>query len=243
MISLAKVLSGKPILITQNIYFYQPTIQEITDMGDDIYWGAINLWLLKRSDLIPEETEETKSLDDYEVWKAFIFNIPNAKRGLVDSCRIFLKTKVEFFDISGTIYIGEGESGVILDNTFYLLMKELCNRIIPTSSASEEGGQYHETEHMTERERQMIEKMKSSAQKIEETKNPNRNPEDVLGNKITGLVAVGGYTFEQVYNMTMLQFNMLLQKYVDIQTFELRTMLSPYISSEDDQNSNKFWLD
>jgi hypothetical protein len=67
MISLAKVLSGKPILITQNIYFYQPTIQEITDMGDDIYWGAINLWLLKRSDLIPEETEETKSLDDYEV--------------------------------------------------------------------------------------------------------------------------------------------------------------------------------
>lgn len=132
---------------------------------------------------------------------------------------------------------------MILDNTFYLLMKELCNRIIPTSSASEEGGQYHETEHMTERERQMIEKMKSSAQKIEETKNPNRNPEDVLGNKITGLVAVGGYTFEQVYNMTMLQFNMLLQKYVDIQTFELRTMLSPYISSEDDQSSNKFWLD
>lgn len=132
---------------------------------------------------------------------------------------------------------------MILDNTFYLLMKELCNRIIPVSSASEEGKQYHETEHMSERERKMIEKMKLSAQKVEETKNPNRNPEDILGNKITGLVAVGGYTFEQVYNMTMLQFNMLLQKYVDIQTFELRTMLSPYISSEDDQSSNKFWLD
>ena len=169
--------------------------------------------------------------------------MPSAKAGLAKSCSMFLKSKIEFFDISGTIYIGERESGVILDNTFYLLMKELCNRIIPTSSASEEGGQYHETEHMTERERKMIEKMKSSAKKIEETKNPNRNPEDVLGNKITGLVAVGGYTFEQVYNMTMLQFNMLLQKYVDIQTFELRTMLSPYISSEDDQNSNKFWLD
>lgn len=169
--------------------------------------------------------------------------MPGAKEGLIKSCQVFLKSKVEFFDISGTIYIGEGEFGVILDNTFYLLMKELCNRIIPSASASEGGEQYHETEHMSKREREMIAKMKMSAQKIEETKNPSRNPEDMLGNKITGLVAVGSYTFEQVYNMTMLQFNMLLQKYVDIQTFELRTMLSPYISSEDNQNTNKFWLD
>jgi hypothetical protein len=29
---------------------------------------------------------------------------------------------------------------------------------------------------------------------------------------------------------------------VDIQTFELRTSLSPYISSEEGQ-TNKFWLD
>jgi Tfp pilus assembly PilM family ATPase len=96
---------------------------------------------------------------------------------------------------------------------------------------------------MSEREREMIKKMKLSAKKVEETKNPNQKPEDYLGNRITGLVAVGGYTFEQVYNMTMLQFNMLLQKYIDIQTFELRTQLSPYISSEDNQNVNKFWLD
>ena len=90
--------------------------------------------------------------------------------------------------------------------------------------------------------RQMIEKMKAAEKKIEQTKNPDKKPEDYLGNRILGLVAVGGYTFEQVYNMTMLQFNMLLQKYVDIQTFELRTSLSPYISSEEGQ-TNKFWLD
>jgi hypothetical protein len=149
---------------------------------------------------------------------------------------------VEFYDISGTIYIGERSSGVILDETFYLLMRELCTRIIPQSSASEEGGQYQETDNMSERERQMIEKMKAAEKKIEQTKNPDKKPEDYLGNRILGLVAVGGYTFEQVYNMTMLQFNMLLQKYVDIQTFELRTSLSPYISSEEGQ-TNKFWLD
>ena len=164
------------------------------------------------------------------------------RQSLALSCKVLLKSKVEFFDISGTIYIGERSSGVILDETFYLLMRELCSRIIPQSSASEEEGQYRETDHMSERERQMIEKMKAAEKKIEQTKNPDKKPEDYLGNRILGLVAVGGYTFEQVYNMTMLQFNMLLQKYVDIQTFELRTSLSPYISSDEGQ-TNKFWLD
>ena len=43
MISLAKVLSGKPIPITQNISFYQPTIKEIIDMGEDLYWPLLNI--------------------------------------------------------------------------------------------------------------------------------------------------------------------------------------------------------
>lgn len=243
MISLAKVLNGKPIPLVGKLQFYQPTIQEIVDLGENNYWAITNLWLLKRQDMIMEESDESRAMDDYSIWRVFISSNPTTRQALELSCQVFLKTKVEFFDISNTIYIGEKESGVILDETFYLLMREICSRITPSSSASEEGGQYHETDNMSERERQMIAKMKSSAKKIEETKNPNKKPEDFLGNRILGLVAVGGYTFEQVYNMTMLQFNMLLQKYVDIQTFELRTVLSPYISSEDDQNKTNFWLD
>ena len=192
--------------------------------------------------MITEENEVTKALDDYNLWRLYILGSPTIRKALEKSCEVLLKEKVEFFDISGTIYIGEKKSGIILDATFYLLMKEMCFKVMPTDSASE-SKQFKETDNMSERERKMIEKMKSSAKKIEETKNPDRKPEDFLGTRILGLVAVGGYTFEQVYNMTMLQFNMLLQKYVDIQTFELRTQLSPYISSEDDQSTNKFWLD
>ena len=244
MISLARVVSGKPILITKGISFYQPTLDEIVhNIGEPLYWTLLNIWTLKRSELIEQENEQTKELDDYEIWKHYMLSSPVFREALKKSCWFLLKSKVEFFDISGTIYIGEKESGVILDNTFYLLMKEICSRVAPDFSASEEGEQYRENENMSEREREMIRKMKSSAKKIEETKNPNFKPEDYLGNRIIGLVAVGGYTFEQVYNMTMLQFNMLLQKCIDIQTFELRTALSPYISSEDGQNENKFWLD
>lgn len=242
MISLAKVLSGKPIPVLGDIKFYQPTIQEIIDIGEGTYWASLSLWLLTREDLIIQENETTSELDDFNIWRLYVLGTPPIRKALEKSCEILLREKVEFFDISGTIYIGEKKSGVILDETFYLLMKELCFRVMPVDSASNDK-QFKETKHMSDREREMIAKMKSSAKKIEETKNPDKKPEDFLGTRILGLVAVGGYTFEQVYNMTMLQFNMLLQKYVDIQTFELRTQLSPYISSEDGQDVNKFWLD
>lgn len=37
MISLAKVLLGQPIPITNTISFYQPTIREIVEMGENTY--------------------------------------------------------------------------------------------------------------------------------------------------------------------------------------------------------------
>lgn len=243
MISLAKVLEGKPLRVSGEVFFYQPILEEIVAIGEGQYWSLLNIWTLKREDMVAQESEGTKDLDDYTLWKAYLFSAPVFKNLFAQSCQLFLKSKVEFFDISGTIYIGEKDSGVILDETFYLQMRELVARIIPTSSASEDGGQYKHTDNMSERERQMIAKMEASAKKVEETKNPDRKPEDYLGNRIIGLVAVGGYTFEQVYKMTMLQFDKLLQKYVEIQTFELRTALSPYISSDEGQEKNKFWLD
>lgn len=213
-------------------------------MGENVYWAITNLWTLKRENMLENETDVSRQLDDFEIWERYIFSAPPLRATLIQSCKVLLKTKVEFFDISGTIYIGEKASGIILDATFYLLMKELCQKITPESSASDEGKQYKKTEHMSERERRLIEKMEAGNKRIEEIKNREQeNPEDYFGRKILGLVAVGNYTFEQVYNMTMLQFNLLLQKYVDIQSFELRTALSPYISSEDGQNENKFWLD
>lgn len=242
MISLAKILSGKPISINSHLFFYQPTLQEIIDMGEGVYWSSINVWTLKRKEIIAEENEYTESMDDYDIWKAHIMSNPTIKKILAQSCSIFFKSKVEFFDISNTIYVGEKESGLILDNTSYFLIRDIFSSILPDAQENDENSQYKETDNMSERERQMIAKMKQSQKKIEEAKNPNKRPEDYLGDRILGLVAVGHYTFEQVYNMTMLQFNKLLKKYVDVQNYEIRSMLSPYISSEDGQDF-KYWLD
>ena len=242
MISFAKVLSGKPILLTKDIYFYQPTLQEIVDMTEKTYWEILNMWMLDRKSMVNYENEQTRQMEDFDLWRLAIMQSKELKHALALSCHVFLKKKVEFFDISGTIYIGEEDSGMVLDNTFYLLMKELCLKLIDNDSASEKSEQYQETEHMSERERQLIEKMRASEKKLEETKNPNKKPEDYLGNKILGLVAIGKYDFDFVYKLTMLQFNRLLNKCVELQSYELRTMLSPYISSDDSQE-HKFWLD
>ena len=242
MISLAKILSRKPISINSHLFFYQPTLQENIDMGEEVYWSSINIWTLKRKEIVAEENEYTESMDDYDIWKAHIMSSPTFKKILAKSCSIFFKSKVEFFDISNTIYVGEKESGLILDNTSYFLIRDIFSSILPDAQENDEDSQYKETDNMSERERQMIAKMKQSQKKIEEAKNPNKRPGDYLGDRILGLVAVGHYTFEQVYNMTMLQFNKLLKKYVDIQNYEIRSMLSPYISSEDGQDF-KYWLD
>jgi hypothetical protein len=242
MISFAKVLSGKPILLTKDIYFYQPTLQEIVDMTEKTYWEILNMWMLDRKSMVNYENEQTRQMEDFDLWKLAIMQSKELRHALSLSCYVFLKKKVEFFDISGTIYIGEEDSGMVLDNTFYLLMRELCFKLIENDSASEKSEQYQETEHMSERERQLIEKMRASEKKLEEAKNPNKKPEDYLGNKILGLVAIGKYDFDFVYKLTMLQFNRLLNKCVELQSYELRTMLSPYISSDDSQE-HKFWLD
>ena len=242
MISLDRILSGKPIRLTKEVYFYQPSVQEVSEMGEGYYWSSINLWALERKDMLIKETEESKRYSDYELWKMTIFSNEDTKKVFGISCQIFLKSKIEFFDYSGTIYIGEKDSGIFLDEPFYNTMREICKKIIDIcTSASNKDAQYKETDNMSERERKMLEKMKASEKLLEAEDNPH--PEDALGRRILALTAIGRYTLEQVYNMTMLQINLLLKKYLDIQTFELQTQLSPYISSEDKQDKMKSWLD
>lgn len=244
MINLSRILSGKPILITNKLYFTQPTLQEIADTGEDLYWVSLNLWTLKRKDLLKEENELTKDKTDYEIWINTILADDKLKNQLLVSCLLFFKAKVDFFPIAHTIYIGEKDSGAFLDQAFYELIRAICEKIIKFSSgggsSKSDDEQFKETDNMSEKERRMLEKMKAS-QKMLDNK-VEHNPEDVLGKRIIALSAIGSYTLEQVYNMTMLQLNMLLEKYVEVQSFELRTQLSPYISSENKQGEDSFWL-
>ena len=168
-------------------------------------------------------------------------SVPKMQEALLESCLIFFRKKIEFLPLSRTISIGEGESSELLDLGLFLTIKSLFSKLVQKRDDKDQ--QYKETKNMSAREREMLEKMKAAEAKLNKIKHGDSGTDDIFGKQIVSLVAIGHYTYEQVYDMTMLQFTNLLMKYVDIERYELHTVLSPYISSKDAKSQeNKHWL-
>ncbi len=242
MNNLAGLLSAKPYKIFNNLLINQPTIQDIVQMTEEKYWSFVKIWTLKRSNIIIEENEFSRNLTDCEIWKRYIVESPELKRTLEDSSLIFFRKKLEFLPHNNTIYIGEIQEGLIIDENVFYTLQNVFTKLADGSVNEEKSDQYRKDAPMDSRARALIEKMEASQQRIDKIKNRESNPEDSFGRQIVALVAIGHYTFEQVYNMTMLQFIYLIKKYTDIQNYELHTIISPYISSTDSGPEVKHWL-
>lgn len=239
--SLGLLLSGSPIQVTPRLKFYQPTVRDVVTMGEEHYNLLLKIWTVDRDELIPEENEYTKERNDCEIWMEYINSVPAMKNALEESCLVFFRKKIEFFPLSHTISIGEGESSELLDLGLFLTIKSLFSKLV--KKRDDQDQQYKETKNMSAREKEMLEKMRAAEAKLNKIKHGDSGTDDIFGKQIVSLVAIGHYTYEQVYDMTMLQFTNLLMKYVDIERYELHTVLSPYISSKDAKSQeNKHWL-
>ena len=239
--SLGLLLSGDPIKITSRLKFYQPTVRDVVTMGEERYNLLLRIWTVTRDELIPEENDYTQDKDDYIIWFEYIMSVPKMQEALEESCLVFFRKKIEFLPLTHTISIGEGESSELLDLGLYLTVKSLFSKLVQKRDDKDQ--QYKETKKMSAKEKEMLEKMKAAEAKLNRIKHGDSGTDDVFGKQIVSLVAIGHYTYEQVYDMTMLQFTNLLMKYVDIERYELHTVLSPYISSKDAKSQdNKHWL-
>lgn len=241
MISLGRLMSATPIPVVNGVYFYQPNLREVLDMGEQMYWGLLKVWDLNRKDMVEQETEDSLKLDDFQLWTTIAMNVPDFKKRIEASIDCFLHTKVEFLPISNTIMVGESDSPILLNEAFYYAMREISQSLSNLGTEKKEE-QYQENDNMSERERQLIAKMKASAEKLDKIKNGERSVEDRLVKQIVSLVAIGKYTFDEVYQMTIIQMINLLKKYVEVQQYELYTALSPYMDSKKGQTV-KHWLD
>lgn len=239
--SLGLLLSGDPIKITSRLKFYQPTVRDVVTMGEERYNLLLRIWTVTRDELIPEENDYTQDKDDYTIWFEYIMSVPKMQEALEESCLVFFRKKIEFLPLTHTISIGEGESSELLDLGLYLTVKSLFSKLVQKRDDKDQ--QYKETKKMSAKEKEMLEKMKAAEAKLNRIKHGESGADDIFGKQIVSLVAIGHYTYEQVYDMTMLQFTNLLMKYVDIERYELHTVLSPYISSKDAKSQdNKHWL-
>lgn len=243
MISLGMLLEGGPIPVTQGISFYQGTIRDIMTVGEENYWSLMKIWDLTTAEMIPEgAVQGIENLSDFDVWKTYALSVPDFQNRVKLSVRLFFHTKIEFLPISNTIMIGENDSLIELNNSFYMLAQSIVKAVMETALGKQENDQYKETDQMSEREKQIIAKMKASAEKLNRIKNGDQDAKDRLVKQIVSLVAIGEYTFQEVYDMTIIQMMLLLKKYVDIQQYELVTALSPYMDSKKGQGV-KHWLD
>ena len=241
-IKLERLLSNTPIPILGDLKFHQPTLQEIVDMGEEMYWSMIKIWCLDRKDMVVEENEQTRNMSDLDIWKAFVFNSPDMQMRFIASVDCFLNRKVEFLPTANTIIIGEDDTTkVVVDEAFYSVMRDIC---LAMSSLGEEKKeeQYRETENMSEREKALIRKMKARQEQLNAAKNSKEKVESRLAKQIVSLVAIGEYTFDEVYSMTLIQMVYLLKKYTAIQQYVLYTGLSPYMDSKKSKPV-EHWLD
>lgn len=242
MINLERLISNTPMPVKGDIYFYQPTMGQIMDMSEGVFWGLLKIWNLDRKELIREENEETRKYNDYNLWVLSILSNQILRDRLAESVDCFLHTKVEFLDISHTIVIGEIGKGILLDQEFYDRMKAIASSLFDTISGThKDEQQYQENDKMSDREREMIRKMKASAEKLDKIKNGDKEAGNYLIKQVVSLVAIGHYTFQEVFDMTMVQMIYLLRKFVDIESYEIRTMLSPYMDSKKTEPA-KHWI-
>jgi len=244
MISLGRLMTNTPIPISGSLKFYQPSVGDVLTMGEEVYWGLLKAWCLSREEMIPSETEFTQKMTDFKLWEMFIWTSPEFRLRIQESVDCFLHTKIEFLLASHTIMIGETDSSTFLDESLYLAIREICESVSELGVEAKKDDQYKETKEMSAREKELIAKLKNREAQLNKIKNEGQadGVGDRLIKQIISLVAIGNYTFEEVYKMTIIQIVYLLRKYVDIQQYELYTALSPYMDSKKSQGV-KHWLD
>lgn len=240
--NLSTLLIGTPINIFDNLKLYQPTLKDIVLMSEEKYNAMLKIWTVSRQDLLANENQYTLSRNDFQIWSEYIIHNQQMQDLLFNSCLVFFHKKIEFYPFSNTMYIGEEDTGFLLDYDKYSSIKDLFMQLDYTQKVSKDNGQYKETENMSEREKRIYNRLKAGEQKLQKIRSEEADKQNALAKQIVALVAIGKYTFKEVYNMTMLQFINLLAKYIDIEQYELYTVLSPYISSKDSNQENKHWL-
>lgn len=241
MISTAQLLRGKPVKIQEGLKFFQPSLADIVDIGEETYEKMINIWNIEKKDVV-EDAEFVKDFSEYEFWKAYVFSSEVLKGFVENSITIFLRKKIEFLPAGYTIYLGDIAEGIVLNESLFLTLRQVFKKL-RGDVREDDSQQYKEEVPMDAKTKALVAKMKGHDEKMAKMNSGPTDPKERLGKNITALVVVGNYTYEQVYEMTMLQFISLLQTHINVESYRIYAIIRPHISSEGADLANKHWLE
>lgn len=222
-------------VVRGKIEIFQPTIRDIVTIGYNRFGSLYGVWNLQRKDLLVEETDETWNLDDFEVYKKFMCYNPELQKIFKDSVLFFIHKNVEFLKMENTIFIGELESGIELTQELFSKIQSVIKQI----TSQKEEDIKSQNAPRSKKAQEIHDKIVAGQKRLAEMK--QEMGEDDMASRIVGVVG-HGHTYEEVYNMTLIQFNALLEKLVQIENYTLTTMLSPYADKKH-KSKNKHWLE
>lgn len=234
-ISWSRLLTGEGITLNSKITIFQPTLRDIVILGYERFGNLYSIWNLTRKELVPEETDETWNMEDFDVYKKFMIYNPDLQKVFKDSVLFFMHQKVEFLKMQNSIFIGELESGIELTEE---LFSEIQGVIKQITSQKEEDSKIQNAPR-SKRAQEIHDKIVAGQQRLEEIK--KEKGEDDLASQIVAVVA-HGHSYETVYNMTLIQFRAVLEKMVQIENYTITSLLSPYVDKKH-KGKNKHWLE
>lgn len=234
-INITKLLVGDGIRINPKITIYQPTIKDIAELGYGRFGSLYTVWGLTRKDLLQEETDETWNLGDFDVYKKFVIYNEEIQKIFKDSVLFFMHQKVEFFKMQNSIFIGELESGIELTEELFSEIQSVIKQI----TLQKEEDEKIKNAPRSKRAQEIHDKIVQGQKRLEEIK--KENGEDELANQIVALVG-HGFSYNEVFDMTLIQFKAVLEKLVQIENYNITSLLSPYVDKKH-KGKNKHWLE
>lgn len=234
-VSASLLLLGEPIRLSVGIDMFQPTVRDLTVLGMERFGSITAVWFLSRKQLLKQETDETWNMEDFDVLKKFLTYDPILRQTFCDSVLFFLHKKVEFLKMQNSIFIGELQSGIELTEELFLEIQSVV-RII---TLQKEEDLKTKNAPRSKRAEQIHERILQGQKKLDDVRKEKGT--DDLASKIVG-IAAHGYKFEDVFNMTVFQFNALIEKVVQVENYNITAMLSPYMS-KNSKSKQKHWLE
>ena len=234
-ISPAFLLTGERIRVAKSLYIYQPTVKDLSLIGEEEMGHLISVWNLTRKDILPKETDETWNMEDWDVYKKFLCYDIQMQTIFRNSVLFFLHAKVEFLKMSNSIFIGELKSGIELTQELFSEIQGVIKKV----TSQKEENQRNQVSPRSKKAEEIHQKVLKGEQQIKDFK--SSKGEDSLSTQIVSIVG-HGHSYEEVYRMTIIQFRTLLEKIVEIENYNLSTVLSPYINKKD-KGKNKHWLE
>ncbi len=201
-----------------NIVIHQPTIKEISLIGEEEYFSAIQILCLDKASLVQDETLLT-DLNNFKIFMAIITDKTsiNKKKAvqqvfplLFPNYSIIIAKKSLVFTLNDNNELKEKSEPVLIDETNFDFFQEILKQICCLSHNSMQKAGFNP---QSKAAKDIADKLMRARQRVAQQKNENSNG-SILGQYVSILtIAINSMSLQDCINLTLYQLFDLLERF------------------------------